>query len=71
MWTAYFDEFFALKTAASSRHIDFVISGLFSILGWKLSSEKLLDYHAVCKVLGVELDMSMARIGQAIVKKNW
>jgi ribonuclease HI len=36
------------------------ISFLFSILGWKLSSEKLLEYDSVCKVLGVKPDLKMS-----------
>ena len=36
------------------------ISFLFSMLGWRLSKEKLLAYDSVCKVLGVQLDLGAA-----------
>ena len=54
MWSSYFDDFYWVEEEALSRHTDMVISSLFSILGWRLSSDKLLEYGTVCKVLGVE-----------------
>ena len=45
------------------RHTDMVISTLFGILGWKLSSDKLIDYGTMCKVLGVEFNLRMAGEG--------
>ena len=47
------------------KHTDMTTSFLFSILGWKLSVEKLVDYESVCKVLGVKLDTSRTAIGLA------
>ena len=47
----------------TSRHTDLVIASLFSILGWKLSLGKLVDYSTVCKVLGVEFDLNMSGCG--------
>eukprot|EP00434_Breviolum_minutum_P040836 symbB.v1.2.036306.t1/scaffold5096.1/size31004/2 len=37
-------------------HVDFCVSTLFSLLGWKVSEHKLLDFDTICKVLGVQLD---------------
>ena len=71
MWSSYFDDdFFSVEEASISRHTDMVISALFSILGWRLSSDKLLDYGTVCKVLGVEFDLRMAGEGMFFVCKH-
>ena len=45
---------------ATSKHTDLTITSLFSIWRWKLSSDKLLPYDTVCKVLGVQLDFKMS-----------
>ena len=67
MWTSYFDDFLSVTASETSRHTDLVVSSLFSILGWKLSEDKLIDYHTMCKVLGVEFDMRMSGQGLAAV----
>ena len=49
MWSSYFDDFYPVEEESiCCRHTDVVISTLF---GWKLSSDKLIDYGTVCKVL--------------------
>ena len=53
MWSVYFDDFLCLSRSSESRHVDFCVSTLFSLLGWKVSEHKLLDFNAICKVLGV------------------
>ena len=37
--------------------VDFCVDALFSLLGWRISNNKLLDFHTLCKVLGVQLDL--------------
>ena len=44
-----------------------VIGAVFSILGWKLSLGKLIDYDTVCKVFGVQFDLNMRGCGLAFV----
>lgn len=44
MWSAYFDDFFSITEATSSKHTDLIVSAFFSILGWRLSHDKLVDY---------------------------
>ena len=63
MWSSYFDDFFSVEICDFSKHTDLVIASFFSILGWKLSAEKLVDYHTICKVLGVEFDPGMSGEG--------
>ena len=33
------------------------VSSIFSLLGWKVSTHKLLPFASICKVLGVQLDL--------------
>ena len=40
---------------------------MFSILGWRLSSDKLVDFNSVCKVLGVQFDLRMSGVGLSFV----
>ena len=60
MWSSYFDDFLCVSTSEASRHTDMCVSTLFSILGWKVSEQKLLDFSSVCKVLGVTLDLTQS-----------
>ena len=55
----------SLKDAA--RDTALVISAMFSILGWRLSADKLVDYATVCKVLGVQFDLRMSGAGLSYV----
>ena len=57
MWSAYFDDFLCLSRASESRHVEFCASSVFSLLGWKASTHKLLPFDSICKVLGVQLDL--------------
>ena len=67
LWTSYFDDFFSLSEVKTSRHTDLVISSFFAILGWDLSSDKLLSFDSVCKVLGVKFDLKMSGDGISLV----
>ena len=37
--------------------MDFCADALFSLLGWRISKHKLLEFNALCKVLAVQLDL--------------
>ena len=67
MWSAYFDDHFSIVEKDAARHTDLVISSMFSILGWRLSSDKLVDFNSVCKVLGVQFDLRMSGVGPSFV----
>lgn len=66
-WSSYFDDFFSVTPSELARHTDLVIASMFNLLGWKLSSDKLIDYHTICKVLGVEFDLRMSGDGLSLV----
>ena len=57
MCSAYFDDFLCLSRESESKHVDFCVSSIFSLLGWKVSTHKLLPFSSICKVLGVQLDL--------------
>lgn len=70
IWTSYFDDFFSVAEEPTARHTDLVIMSMFNLLGWKLSSGKLIDYHTMCKVLGVEFDFKFAGEGLVAVRNR-
>ena len=43
-----------------AKHVDFCVSSIFSLLGWKVSTHKLLPFDSICKVLGVQLDLRVS-----------
>lgn len=53
MWSSYFDDFFSVEGQELSRQTELVISSLFSILGWKLSVDKLVDYALSANIWGL------------------
>ena len=59
MWSVNFDDFLCLARNSESKHVDFCVDALFSLLGWRISKNKLLDFSALWKVLevGVQLDL--------------
>ena len=40
--------------------MEFCVDSLFSLLGWRISKNKLLDFNTLCKVLGVQLDLKQS-----------
>lgn len=58
---------FSLSVWKQSKHIDFYISSLFSLLGWTVSLRKLVDFKTLCKVLGVRLDFKQSGDGLCFV----
>ena len=57
LWSAYFDDFLCLARSSESKRVEFCVDFLFSLLGWRISKNKLLDFNTLCKVLGVQLDL--------------
>ena len=64
MWSVYFDDFLCLSRSSESKHC---VSTLFSLLGWKVFEHKLLDFNAICKVRGVQLDLGLSGAGICFV----
>ncbi len=57
LWSAYFDNFLCLARRTESRHVDFCVDAIFSLLGWRKSKHKLIAFDPLCKVLGVQIDL--------------
>ncbi len=57
LWSAYFDGFLCLARRSESRHVDFCVDTIFSLLGWRISKQKLIAFDSLCKVLGVQIDL--------------
>ena len=45
------------EAVSRSMLTDFCADALFSLLGWRISKHKLLEFNTLCKVLGVQLDL--------------
>ena len=63
MWTSYFDDFLSVCPPEVSRHTEMIIQMVFSLLGWKLSEDKLLPYDSICNILGAKLDLRSSKFG--------
>ena len=63
MWTSYFDDFLSVCPPEVARHTEMIIQMVFSLLGWKLSEDKLLPYDSVCSILGAKLDLKNSKFG--------
>ena len=50
MWPVYFDDFLSFARNSESKHVEFCVDSLFSLLGWRISKNKLLDFNTLCKV---------------------
>ena len=57
MWSVCFDDFLCLPRSSESKHVDFCADALVSLLGWRISKNKLLEFNALCKALGFQLDL--------------
>ena len=58
LWSVYLDDFLCLARSSETKHVEFCVDSLFSLLGGRrISKNKLLDFNTLCKVLGVQLDL--------------
>ena len=60
LWSVYFDDFLCLARSSESKHVEFCVDSLFSLMGWRISKNKLLDFNTLCKVLGLQLDLRLS-----------
>ena len=70
VWSVYFDDYLSIARESEAKHVDLVVSVFFRLLGWKVSSDKLLPYSSCCKVLGIELDVGNAIRGYALLRNT-
>ena len=60
LWSVHFDDFLCPARSSESKHVEFCVDSLFSLLGWRISKNKLLDFSTLCKVLGVQLELKQS-----------
>ena len=61
-WSVYFDDFMVIEDECLARHTNFIIDGLFSLLGWETSKEKGCAFDSIARALGVVFDMSDTKL---------
>ena len=61
-WSVYFDDFMVVEDACLAKHTNFIIDGLFSLLGWETSKEKGCAFDPIARALGVVFDMSDTKL---------
>ena len=61
-WSVYFDDFMVVEDACLAKHTNFIIDGLFSLLGWETSKEKGCAFDHIARALGVVFDMSDTKL---------
>ncbi len=55
-WSVYFDDFMVIEDACLAKHTNFIIDGLFSLLGWETSKEKGCAFDSIARARGVVFD---------------
>ena len=66
-WTVYFDDYILVAEVHESRHVDLAQQLLFSLLGWQTSDEKESGFNRISRILGVQIDLSEAHLGVAVI----
>ena len=66
-WTIYFDDFILVSSPQESKHLDLMQAGFFALLNWEVSGEKDGGFSSIARALGVEINLSDARLGLVYV----
>lgn len=61
-WSVYFDDFMVVEDLSLSKHTNFIVDGLFSLLGWETSSEKGGAFDSIARALGVVFDLADTKL---------
>ena len=67
VWSVFFDDYLSVCGKEFSRHTDLVITMFFKIFGWDVAMDKSLSYSSLCVALGVQLNLSDAKLGLAYI----
>ena len=62
-WSVYFDDYLNVCGPDFVRRSEFVLTMFFQLLGWETSADKSLDYDSMCVVLGLQLNLTDAKLG--------
>ena len=69
-WTAYFDDYVVICRDVLARHTDWVLDTFFKLIGWAVSVDKMEDFSAAAKALGIILDLADCRLGVARISNT-
>ena len=67
VWSVFFDDYLSVCGKEFTKHNDLVITMFFKIFGWDVAVDKSLSYSSLCVVLGVQLNLSDAKLGLAFI----
>ena len=69
-WTSYFDDFFLICERGEEVHLEMAQRLFFQLLGWETSHEKEAEFAELARVLGVEIDLASAHLGEVMIRNT-
>ena len=69
-WTSYFDDFFLICEQGEEVHLEMAQRLFFQLLGWETSHEKEAEFAELARVLGVEIDLASAHLGEVMIRNT-
>ena len=69
MWTNYFDDYACCCPKSEANHLSMTVHAFFHLFGWSFAEtgSKVVDFDAMCKALGVTIDVSLMHQGRVLV----
>ena len=69
MWTNYFDDYVCCCPKGEANHLSMTVHAFFHLLGWSFAKtgSKAVDFDAMCKALGVTIDVSLMHQGRVLI----
>ena len=69
LWTNYFDDYVCCCPKSEATHLSMTVHAFFHLFGWSFAEtgSKAVDFDAMCKALGVTIDVSLMHQGRVLV----
>ena len=69
LWTNYFDDYVCCCPKSESNRLSMTVRAFFHLLGWSFAEAgaKAVDFDAMCKALGVNIDVSLMHQGRVLI----
>ena len=69
MWTNYFDDYVCCCPESEANHLSMTVHAFFHLLAWSFAEtgSKAVDFDAMCKALGVTIDVSLMNQGTVLI----
>ncbi len=80
LWTNYFDDYVCCCPRSEANLLSMAVHAFFHLLGWSFAEagNKAVNFDAMCKALGVNIDVSSMHQGRVLIdntdarkKKTW